>query len=65
MHYLILELCKRLDPVDQIGLGYNRMAAMVVIFRNTPDNCALAFRGCVGQKPIFGLLPRTADLGAA
>jgi hypothetical protein len=54
-------LCRRLDPIDNTGLGFNRMATMVVPYRNTPDNCSLALRGAVGQSPIFGLLPRTTD----
>lgn len=58
---ILRELCRKMDKMGLEGLGHKQMAAMVVLYRNTPDNCPLAFRGSQGQSPIFGLLPRTTD----
>jgi hypothetical protein len=57
----LLALCRRLDPIDQVGLGFDSMATMFVSYMNSPDNCSLALRGSVGQNPTRGLLPRTTD----
>lgn len=56
----LLKLCAEMGPPH--GLGFRRMATMVVPFRNAPNNTPIVLRGNVGQTPYFGLLPRTTDL---
>ncbi len=56
----LVELCKVVAPPT--GLGFRRMATMVVLSRNTPNNCPAIFRGTKGQNPYQGILPRTTDL---
>jgi hypothetical protein len=56
----LVALCKLVAP--PVGLGFRRMATMVVLYRNTPNNCPTVFRGSKGQRPYFGILPRTTDL---
>lgn len=56
----LVELCKIIAPPT--GLGFRRMATMVVLSRNTPNNCPAIFRGTKGQEPYHGILPRTTDL---
>jgi len=58
---VLRDLCRRLDVVQQMGLGFGGMATMFVSYLNSPDNCSLALRGNVGQVPVHGLLPRTTD----
>jgi Predicted transcriptional regulators len=53
-------LCSMVAP--PVGLGFRRMATMVILYRNTPNNCPMVFRGSNGQCPYFGILPRTTDL---
>jgi hypothetical protein len=55
------EICVRMEADFYPALGWKRMATMVVFYRNTPDNCPLILRGCLGQRPLFGLLPRSTD----
>ena len=43
------------------GLGFKKMAAMVVFYRNSPNNMPLVLRGNLGQSPIKGILPRSND----
>ena len=56
----LLQLCAKMAPPH--GLGFQRMATMVILFRNAPNNTPVALRGNPGQSPYFGLLPRTTDL---
>ena len=56
----LVALCALVAP--PVGLGFRRMATMVVLYRNTPNNCPTVFRGSKGQRPYFGILPRTTDL---
>jgi hypothetical protein len=56
----LVNLCKAVAP--PVGLGFRKMATMVVLSRNTPNNCPMLFRGSKGQEPYVGLLPRTTDL---
>lgn len=56
----LIELCYKIDPGG--GLGYKKMATMVVFYRNTPNSTPVLLRGNVGQNPYIGVLPRTQDL---
>ncbi len=47
------------------GLGYERLASMVVYYRNSPNTTPLIFRGDLGQYPYVGLVPRTTDFSPA
>jgi len=55
----LIELCRSIDKKG--GLGYKDLATMVVLYRNTPNTVPLLLRGSLGQKPYFGVLPRTQD----
>ena len=46
----------------KFGLGYSRIASMVVYSRNAPNTVPIFFRGSLGQFPIKGIFPRTTDL---
>jgi hypothetical protein len=56
----LIEVCERIDPT--IGVGFLGSAAMVVLYRNAPDNIPIIFRGNEKQEPFFGIFPRTTDL---
>jgi hypothetical protein len=56
----LTEICRKIDKNG--ALGYKGLAAMVVYYRNSPNSLPVIFRGCVGQKPWVGILPRTTDL---
>jgi hypothetical protein len=58
----LIELCNKIDPKG--GLGYKKMATMVVIYRNAPTTVPLLFRGNLGQSPYRGIFPRTTDFSA-
>ena len=38
------------------------MAAMVILYRNAPDNVPVLLRGSGGQAPYIGIFPRTTDM---
>jgi hypothetical protein len=56
----LIELCNLIDPA--VGLGFTSMAAMVVLYRNAPDNVPVVLRGSAQQNPYVGIFPRTTDL---
>lgn len=56
----LINLCLRIDPKG--GLGYKKMATMVVLYRNAPNSVPLILRGSLKQNPWAGILPRTTDL---
>lgn len=56
----LIELCDRIDPKS--GIGFGGAAAMVVLYRNAPDNIPVLFRGNEQQRPCVGIFPRTTDL---
>ena len=56
----LIQVCQKVAPPH--GLGFLRMASMVVLSRNTPNNTPMILRGSPGQTPFVGLLPRTTDL---
>jgi hypothetical protein len=56
----LIEVCEEIDPT--IGVGFMGSAAMVVLYRNAPDNIPIIFRGNEKQAPFFGIFPRTTDL---
>jgi hypothetical protein len=59
----LIEVCKEIDP--KMGLGFKQAAAMVVLYRNAPNNMPVLFRGSVTQAPFVGIFPRTTDLPLA
>lgn len=54
------DLCHKIHP--QFGLGFDKLATMVVFYRNAPNTMPLIFRGNLGQNPIKGIFPRFDDL---
>lgn len=56
----LLDICNSIDKKG--GLGYRRIASMVIFSRNAPNTVPLILRGNIGQKPYCGILPRTTDL---
>lgn len=56
----LIQVCNEIDP--RMGLGWLDSAAMVVLYRNAPDNVPILFRGNVNQEPFVGIFPRTTDL---
>ena len=59
----LIELCKAIDP--GWGVGFKNSAAMVVLYRNAPDNVPILFRGSDQQAPYAGIFPRTTDIPLA
>ena len=43
-------------------LGYRGLATSVIFYGNTPNTTPLIFRGNLGQKPIWGVVPRFDDM---
>jgi hypothetical protein len=56
----LIEVCSEIDP--HMGLGWLDSAAMVVLYRNAPDNIPILFRGNEKQAPFVGIFPRTTDM---
>jgi hypothetical protein len=54
------DLCNVIDK--KMALGHRNMAAMVVLYRNSPDNIPVLLRGNAHQKPYVGVFPRTTDM---
>ena len=46
----------------KMGLGYNDLATMVILYRNAPNTAPAVFRGSPNQAPFAGLFPRWKDL---
>jgi hypothetical protein len=44
------------------GIGFLRMATMVILARNAPNSTPLLLRGSLRQRPIKGVFPRWDDL---
>jgi len=59
----LIEICGEIRP--HMGLGWLDSAAMVVLYRNAPDNIPVLFRGNENQDPFVGIFPRTTDLPLA
>jgi hypothetical protein len=56
-----LELaCKGVN--NKFGLGYQKLATMVVLYRNAPNTVPAVLRGSLNQTPFVGIFPRTTDL---
>ena len=45
-----------------MGLGYNQLATMVILYRNSPNTVPSVFRGSSNQAPFAGLFPSWKDL---
>lgn len=56
----LIDICTQMN--SEFGLGYNRMATMVVFYRNSPNTMPLIFRGNLKQNPLKGIFPRSDDL---
>jgi hypothetical protein len=56
----LIEICELIDP--RMSTGFMGSAAMVVLYRNAPDNIPILFRGNERQNPYAGIFPRTTDL---
>jgi len=46
----------------KMGLGYNQLATMVILYRNSPNTVPSVFRGSSNQAPFAGLFPSWKDL---
>lgn len=58
----LLDMSRQIDK--SYPLGYNNLATMVVIYRNSPNTTPCILRGDMGQKKFIGVFPRTTDLPA-
>ena len=56
----MIKVCEEIDP--KMGLGFKKLAAMAVLYRNAPNNISVLFRGNETQKPFSGIFSRTTDL---
>jgi len=56
----LVNLCLKIDRKG--GLGYRKMATMVVFYRNAPNTIPIILRGNPKQRPYCGIFPRTTDL---
>lgn len=56
----LVEICKEIRP--NTGLGYEGMATMVVLYRNSPNSTPAILRGSDKQTPFYGIFPRFKDL---
>lgn len=56
----LIGLCLKIHPKE--GLGFKKLATMVVFYRNSPNTMPLLLRGSLYQKPYVGVFPRTTDL---
>jgi|ERR1700733_1313794 len=54
------EVCTEISA--KMGLGYDRLATMVILYRNAPNTVPSLFRGSPNQDPFAGLFPRWKDL---
>lgn len=59
---ILKDICRKVANNGSAGLGFDDMAAMIVLYRNAPNNLPFALRGTIGQDPFKGILPRTTDL---
>lgn len=57
----LLRLSETISGGKGHGLGYQRMATMVVLEWNTPNTVPMILRGNEGQVPYVGIFPRTTD----
>jgi hypothetical protein len=57
---LLVNLCHEIENAN--GLGFKKLATMVVFYRNSPNTMPLLFRGNLKQQPYKGLFPRSDDL---
>lgn len=53
-------ICREINPTA--GLGFEKLATMVILYRNAPNTVPLVFRGSLGQDPYIGIFPRSDDL---
>lgn len=56
----MIQLCREIHP--QKGLGFRKLATMVVLDHNAPNTTPLLFRGSLHQAPVKGIFPRWDDL---
>jgi len=58
----LVTLCSEVIGRPNSGLGYHRLAAMVVFYRNAVNQVPAVLRGNKLQDRYVGVLPRTTDL---
>src|SRR5882762_5602883 len=56
----LIAICKQIRP--KVGLGYENLATMVVLYRNAPNSIPAILRGSDKQAPFYGIFPRFKDL---
>ena len=56
----LVEICKEIRP--NMSLGFDNMATMIVLYRNSPNSLPAILRGSDKQAPFYGLFPRFKDL---
>lgn len=56
----LIEICREIRP--NTSLGYDNLATMVVLYRNSPNSLPAILRGSAKQAPFFGLFPRFKDI---
>jgi hypothetical protein len=56
----LVEICREISP--KMGLGYDDMATMVILYRNAPNNVPAILRGSPQCARYHGLFPRFKDL---
>lgn len=56
----LVKLAEQIHP--HAGLGFRKLATMIVFYRNAPNTMPLLFRGSLKQSPRIGVFPRSDDL---
>jgi hypothetical protein len=56
----LVGVCHEIEKAN--GLGFKKLATMVVFYRNSPNTMPLLFRGSLKQRPYGGIFPRSDDL---
>lgn len=57
---VLIQLCEKIHK--QQGLGFEKLATSIVLYRNAPNTTPLILRGNLRQSPHCGILPRYDDL---
>lgn len=57
---ILINICNEIGGAN--GLGFKKLATMVVFYRNSPNTMPLLFRGNLKQHPYTGIFPRSDDL---
>jgi hypothetical protein len=57
---ILVSTCRDIENAN--GLGFKKLATMVIFYRNSPNSTPLLFRGNLKQDPYWGIFPRSDDL---